>query len=212
MTSTHRVVGWIATVTAGALLGVGSAWLWLTRTDPAGTRIGPWLVNLEAGSSDASTYTRARIALKALLALDRRETLYYIAQQDDAGRLLRSNCRYLISGSIPAARWWSVTAYADDIFLFPDAEQRMNLSLKDIHGGLLLVPQFTLAADTRKGTRASFTPAAAPDEAQSLFTYLLEQARESHKIVEAGVFGADMQVHLVNDGPVTFWLQTPPAG
>jgi len=96
--------------------------------------------------------------------------------------------------------------------VFPDAEQRMNLSLKDIHGGLLLVPQFTLAADTRKGTRASFTPAAAPDEAQSLFTYLLEQARESHKIVEAGVFGADMQVHLVNDGPVTFWLQTPPAG
>ena len=129
MTSKRRfVVAWVATVTAGALLGVGSAWLWLTRTDPAGTRIGPWLVNLEAGSRDASMYTRARIALKALLALDRRETLYYIAQQDDAGRLLRSNCRYLISGSIPAARWWSVTAYADDIFLFPDAEQRYSVS------------------------------------------------------------------------------------
>jgi hypothetical protein len=128
MTSTRRVVGWIATVTAGALLGVGSAWLWLTRTDPAGTRIGPWLVNLEAGSSDASTYTRARIALKALLALDRRETLYYIAQQDDAGRPLRSRCRYLISGSIPSARWWSVTAYADDLFLFPDNEQRYSVS------------------------------------------------------------------------------------
>ena len=128
MTSTRRVVAWVATVTAGALLGVGSTWLWLTRTDPAGTRIGPWLVNLEAGSSDASTYTRARIALKALLALDRRETLYYIAQQDDAGRPLRSRCRYLISGSIPAARWWSVTAYADDIFLFPDAEKRYSVS------------------------------------------------------------------------------------
>ena len=128
MTSTRRVVGWIATVTAGALLGVGSAWLWLTRTDPAGTRIGPWLVNLEAGSSDASTYTRARIALKALLALDRRETLYYIAQQDDAGRPLRSHCRYLLSGSIPSARWWSVTAYADDLFLFPDNEQRYSVS------------------------------------------------------------------------------------
>jgi hypothetical protein len=128
MTSTRRVVGWIAIVTAGALLGVGSAWLWLTRTDPAGTRIGPWLVNLEAGSSDASTYTRARIALKALLALDRRETLYYIAQQDDAGRPLRSRCRYLISGSIPSARWWSVTAYADDLFLFPDNEQRYSVS------------------------------------------------------------------------------------
>ncbi len=128
MTSTRRVVGWIATVTAGALLGVGSAWLWLTRTDPAGTRIGPWLVNLEAGSSDASTYTRARIALKALLALDRRETLYYIAQQDDARRPLRSRCRYLLSGSIPSARWWSVTAYADDLFLFPDNEQRYSVS------------------------------------------------------------------------------------
>ncbi len=95
---------------------------------------------------------------------------------------------------------------------FPDADQKMNLSLSDTHGGLLLVPQFTLAADTRKGTRASFTPAAPPEQAQSLFAYLLEQARESHQTVEAGVFGADMQVHLINDGPVTFWLQTPPAG
>jgi hypothetical protein len=73
-------------------------------------------------------YTRARIALKALLALDRRETLYYVADRDDAGRPLRSRCRYLISGSIPSARWWSVTAYADDIFLFPDAEQRYSVS------------------------------------------------------------------------------------
>ncbi len=95
---------------------------------------------------------------------------------------------------------------------FPDADQKMNLSLSDTQGGLLLVPQFTLAADTRKGTRASFTPAAPPEQAQSLFAYLLEQARESHQTVEAGVFGADMQVHLINDGPVTFWLQTPPAG
>jgi hypothetical protein len=73
-------------------------------------------------------YTRARIALKALLALDRRETLYYVADRDDAGRPLRSRCRYLISGSIPSARWWSVTAYADDIFLFPDTEQRYSVS------------------------------------------------------------------------------------
>jgi hypothetical protein len=128
VTSTRRVVTGVATVTAGALLGIGSAWLWLTRTDPAGMRIGPWLVNLEAGSTDASLYTRARISLKALLALDRRETLYYVADRDDAGRPLRSRCRYLISGSIPSARWWSVTAYADDIFLFPDAEQRYSVS------------------------------------------------------------------------------------
>ena len=94
--------------------------------------------------------------------------------------------------------------------VFPDAEEKMNLSLNDTGGGLLLVPQFTLAADTRKGARPSFTPAAPPEQAQSLFNYLLEQAREIHPSVEAGVFGADMAVHLVNDGPVTFWLQAPP--
>ena len=95
--------------------------------------------------------------------------------------------------------------------VFPDAGQRMNLSLADIGGGLLLVPQFTLAADTRKGMRASFASAAEPAEAQRLFDYLVEQARQRHPRVGAGAFGADMQVHLVNDGPVTFWLQAPPS-
>jgi D-tyrosyl-tRNA(Tyr) deacylase len=93
--------------------------------------------------------------------------------------------------------------------IFPDAHKRMNLSLRDIQGGLLLVPQFTLAADTYKGTRAGFSTAAAPDDARALFTYLFESARGSHTPVAAGVFGADMQVALVNDGPVTFWLETP---
>jgi D-tyrosyl-tRNA(Tyr) deacylase len=93
--------------------------------------------------------------------------------------------------------------------VFPDAEGRMNASLRDIGGGLLLVPQFTLAADTRKGTRAGFSTAAAPDEARRLFDYLLDRARTSHAIVAAGEFGADMQVSLTNDGPVTFWLETP---
>ena len=92
--------------------------------------------------------------------------------------------------------------------VFPDAEERMNRSLRDIRGGLLLVPQFTLAADTRKGTRASFTSAAAPDEGRRLFGYLVERARRAHPQVETGRFGADMQVGLVNDGPVTFWLET----
>jgi D-tyrosyl-tRNA(Tyr) deacylase len=92
--------------------------------------------------------------------------------------------------------------------IFPDAERRMNLSLRDIGGGLLLVPQFTLAADTQKGTRAGFSAAAAPDEARRLFAYLVERAQAAHSPVEAGVFGADMQVSLVNDGPVTFWLET----
>ena len=92
--------------------------------------------------------------------------------------------------------------------IFPDAEGRMNLSLRDTGGGLLLVSQFTLAADTRKGTRAGFSTAAAPDEARRLFELLLERARAAHTPVATGEFGADMQVSLVNDGPVTFWLET----
>ncbi|MGH8200688.1 MAG: D-aminoacyl-tRNA deacylase [Steroidobacteraceae bacterium] len=91
--------------------------------------------------------------------------------------------------------------------IFPDADGRMNLSLQAVGGGLLLVPQFTLAADTHKGTRAGFSTAAAPDEARQLFAYLLERATSSHSPVAAGEFGAQMQVALVNDGPVTFWLE-----
>ncbi|MFO7593873.1 MAG: D-aminoacyl-tRNA deacylase [Pseudomonadota bacterium] len=94
--------------------------------------------------------------------------------------------------------------------VFPDKEGKMNLSLVDIGGGLLLVPQFTLPADTRKGNRPSFTPAASPQEGERLFTYLLQHAQAVHEPVAAGCFGADMQVALVNDGPVTFWLQVAP--
>ena len=92
--------------------------------------------------------------------------------------------------------------------VFPDAEGRMNLSVHDIGGELLLVPQFTLAADTRKGTRASFTPAAPPEEGERLFNWLCEAARASGIRTATGRFGADMQVRLVNDGPVTFWLES----
>jgi D-tyrosyl-tRNA(Tyr) deacylase len=95
--------------------------------------------------------------------------------------------------------------------VFADADGKMNLSLAQTQGGLLLVPQFTLAADTRSGTRPSFTPAAPPAEASRLFDYTLSRARVVHSPVEAGRFGADMQVALVNDGPVTFWLQVSPA-
>ena len=97
-----------------------------------------------------------------------------------------------------------------DYRVFADADRRMNLSVRDVHGGLLLVPQFTLAADTRKGTRASFTPAAAPELGRALFEYLLELAETQHPLVASGCFGADMQVTLTNDGPVTFWLTAPP--
>lgn len=91
--------------------------------------------------------------------------------------------------------------------VFPDVAGRMNLSVSDIGGGLLLVPQFTLSADTRKGMRPSFMPAAAPEEGERLFDYLVARARAQHSDVAAGRFGADMQVNLTNDGPVTFWLQ-----
>ena len=91
--------------------------------------------------------------------------------------------------------------------VFPDSDGRMNLSLREIGGGLLLVPQFTLAADTRKGTRASFTSAAPPAEGERLFGQLVDLARAAHPEVATGRFGADMQVSLVNDGPVTFWLE-----
>lgn len=94
--------------------------------------------------------------------------------------------------------------------VFPDGAGKMNRSLADVGGGLLLVPQFTLAADTRSGTRPSFTPAAPPDEGRRLFDYFVERARRQHHLVETGRFGADMKVSLVNDGPVTFWLQVKP--
>jgi D-tyrosyl-tRNA(Tyr) deacylase len=92
--------------------------------------------------------------------------------------------------------------------VFADAEGRMNRSLADTGGALLLVPQFTLAANTRKGTRASFTGAAPPVEGRRLFDALVARARALHAHVATGEFGADMRVSLVNDGPVTFWLET----
>jgi len=91
--------------------------------------------------------------------------------------------------------------------VFADEAGKMNLSLRDIGGGLLLVPQFTLAADTQKGMRPSFSSAAPPQEGKRLFDYLVQQAKSQYPNVATGVFGADMQVSLINDGPVTFWLE-----
>jgi len=92
--------------------------------------------------------------------------------------------------------------------VFPDSAGRMNRSLRDEAGGLLLVPQFTLVADTNRGTRASFTKAASPQKAAAYFDELVEVCRRELAIVETGSFGANMQVSLINDGPVTFWLET----
>jgi D-tyrosyl-tRNA(Tyr) deacylase len=92
--------------------------------------------------------------------------------------------------------------------VFSDAEGRMNLSVQAVAGGVLLVSQFTLAADTRSGLRPSFTSAAPPEQALAGFNALVEAVRRRHGPVATGRFGADMQVSLVNDGPVTFWLET----
>lgn len=94
-----------------------------------------------------------------------------------------------------------------DYRVFPDEQDRMNRSLRTIGGGLLLVPQFTLAADTRTGNRPSFSPAATPEEGRLLFQELCRRASREWPNTASGVFGADMKVHLTNDGPVTFWLQ-----
>jgi D-tyrosyl-tRNA(Tyr) deacylase len=92
--------------------------------------------------------------------------------------------------------------------VFADDQDKMNLSLKDINGELLLVPQFTLVADTQKGLRPSFSNPAPPEHSRKIFKFLIQHAREQYSNVQTGIFGADMQVNLTNDGPVTFWLQT----
>jgi len=94
--------------------------------------------------------------------------------------------------------------------IFPDAAGKMNLSLRDINGALLVVPQFTLVADTNSGTRPSFSSGASPEVGQKLFLLFVEKAKAMHSKIQSGRFGADMQVSLVNDGPVTFWLQVSP--
>jgi len=94
--------------------------------------------------------------------------------------------------------------------VFYDADGKMNLNVAQVNGGVLLVPQFTLAADTRSGTRPSFTPAAPPALARQLFDYAVDRALTIHSVVETGQFGADMKVALINVGPVTFWLHVPP--
>ncbi len=95
--------------------------------------------------------------------------------------------------------------------IFPNMTGRMNLSVSDINGGVLLVPQFTLVADTRKGMRPSFSRAATPEQGKKLFNDLLEYVGLRHDCVASGRFGVDMQIYLINDGPVTFWLQTSPS-
>ena len=112
------------------LVGVSSALLVLKKSpwlNPS-VQVGAWRVNLLAGSVNADMYTRASVAVNGLLALGREETMYFVAAHDDSGQALRSNCNYRIQGSAPAARWWSITAYADDMLLFdaPNGHYSLN--------------------------------------------------------------------------------------
>ena len=106
--------------------GLASAWLVLADVSAHGVRAGAWRASTLAGSTGADIYTRARVALGGLLALNREETMYYVAGTDSAGAPLRSRCRYRVHGRAPAARWWSITAYDDEMFLFPDDESRYS--------------------------------------------------------------------------------------
>lgn len=113
---------------AAAAVGLGSTWFVLKRVGVEGVTVGAWRADLLAGSADAGLYTRARIAVNAVLALDRSETIYFLATHDDLGKPLRAECRYRLSGVAPNASWWSITAYAGDNFLFPVESHRYSIS------------------------------------------------------------------------------------
>jgi hypothetical protein len=120
----------IALYLGAVALGLGSTW-WVLKKAPwmqSHIRVGAWKGNLLAGSPDADMYTRASVALNALLALGRDETMYFLATTDDQGRPLRSHCSYTVEGTAPLARGWSITAYADDMFLFDAPNQKYSVN------------------------------------------------------------------------------------
>jgi hypothetical protein len=126
----RRLAIGVALYCCAVAVGIGSAWVVLRKVTWSHTvvQVGAWTGSTLTGSPDADIYTRARVALGGLLALGRDETMYYIATQDDAGRPLRSHCTYRVEGQPPTARWWSITAYADDYFLFDAPNKQYSLN------------------------------------------------------------------------------------
>lgn len=118
----------VGAAVAGVLLGLASAWWAVKHAASLGQAAGPWRVSLLAGSAQADALTRARVAFGGLLALNREETMYFVAAADSAGAPLRTRCAYRVSGTPPEARWWSLTAYADDFFLFADDQHRYSVN------------------------------------------------------------------------------------
>jgi hypothetical protein len=127
---TRRVLRLFWVVSIGIVLGIGAAWLAIRKGGATQSlvKVGPWETSLLAGSPNADLYTRARVAVVGLLALGRDETIYFVARTDSAGQALRSRCKYRIDGLAPPARWWSLTAYADDHFLFEAPQDRFSLN------------------------------------------------------------------------------------
>lgn len=123
-----RTISLVSLYLVAAAVGLGSTWLALKRVGLEGVTAGAWRADLLAGSADAGLYTRARIAVNAVLALDRSETIYFLATHDDRGEALRAECRYRLSGVAPNAAWWSITAYASDNYLFPVESHRYSIS------------------------------------------------------------------------------------
>ena len=125
-----RILPLLWVVLLGVALGVGTAW-WAIRNGAALqslVKVGPWETSLLAGSPNADSTTRARVAVVGLLALGRAETIYYVARTDSTGQTLRSRCQYRIDGLPPPTRWWSLTAYAEDHFLFEAPQERFSLN------------------------------------------------------------------------------------
>jgi len=141
----------LAVLLAACGLAAGSAWWVLLHSGPQGVAVGAWRMNTLAGSANADLYTRARVALTGLFALNANETIYFEASRDDAGHPLRAACRYTLTGRGLTARWWSITAYADDFFLIPNAAQRFSYNM----GNLAFAPDgsfiLTTAPDAQPG-------------------------------------------------------------
>ena len=123
----RRLALGLAVLLLALVLGLGSAWVVLKGVSGFGEAIGPWRASTLAGAPEADPWTRARVAMGGLLALRREEAIYFVAAEDSSGAVLRSSCTYRIRGVPPPGRWWSVTAYADDLFLFDTAERRYSV-------------------------------------------------------------------------------------
>lgn len=181
---TRRVAIAAALYFSAVALGLGSAW-WILKKAPwlnQTIQVGAWKANLRAGSSDADMYTRASIAVNALLALGRDETMYFVASADDDGHPLRSTCSYRISGTPPHARWWSITAYADDLFLFDAPNKHYSLN----------------GSSARLDAEGRFAMVMGPSQPQD----------SSHWVPTTGQGGAVLTLRLYNPSPE---LQASPA-